>query len=88
MLTSTPADRIALIQEGTQLLSKKVYSVAELEDFRKKAGEFREKVAKLLGAEAAIPSLPTSPEDILDWVTFEKASVQLAQDALAHAKEA
>jgi hypothetical protein len=87
VLTSAPMDRLALMQEGLHLLSEKVYSVVELEDFRKKASAFREKAARLLGAEPPLSSLTTSPKDILDWVTFEKTSVHIVQDRLASGSE-
>ncbi|HSS98045.1 MAG TPA: hypothetical protein VLK33_13485 [Terriglobales bacterium] len=83
MPVTVATDKKSLIQQAGQLLEKRVYSVSELEDFRKKAKAFREGAASLLGAPIAASSPSELPKDLLDWVEFEKNAVRIIQNSLS-----
>ena len=82
MSASTALGKLALIDEGKKLLGEKVYSVAELEEFRKKVKNLRESAARFSSSQPCTPEVSTRPQDLLDWASVEKASVEAIQAAL------
>jgi hypothetical protein len=81
-MASTALDKPTLIEEGAKLLAEPVYSVVALDNFRKKAKAFRDNAARLFVSQPSVPEVPSPPQDLLDWVSIEKASVLAVQDAL------